>query len=1371
MDRVPVRHPGVYLRDDVLAPRGLTVTAAAKLLGVGRPALSNYVNGHVATSPAMARRIEVAFNVPAAELMRMQASYDASATAALVAPTDARSYVPPFLQVPAREIEAWVDRNIASRRRLAVFLRTLVLSTTSEIVRLDFPGNDDAERPGWDGFVETAHASPWVPSGKSGWEFGTNDDPTTKANHDLEKRTRESSRGERLDTTFVFVTPRHWPGKQSWASTQNATAGWKEIRAYDSSDLEQWLEQSIGGQVWFADETNRAPGSGARSLDRVWREWTDVCQPPLSEMLFAQTVSMVAPKIEKCLADASYKPVTIGADSPGESLALLARVFSADGSPVLQALREKVIVFDAPGVLTRLAQGTASFIAVTANRDVERELAQCGSAVRSILLYPLNVAEVDLTVRLGPVSSATFEQGLQAVGLSRDEISRLETESGRSLTVLRRRLCPVPALKTPPWAAQHQLARSLIPFMFAGAWNAQNRADQSVVSELAGGTPYERLEVEVQRLAAMDDAPVWSISGARGIISRIDVLFGVSNFVTATDLDRFYDVARALVLDEDDPALDLPSSQRWAAALFGRTREISRALRDGIAEGLVILSVHGDRFFNGRIGYDCSARGGRLVRDLLTPLTARKLEASSSELSAYAEAAPTAFLDILEADLEGSAPELTALLRPADTGPFGSCPRSGLLWALELLAWNPQTMPRSVLILGRLAQMEITDNWANTPLASLRMIFEARMPQTAASEEERTAVLRLLAVKHPSTAWKLCVGQISSDRTVLHYSAKPRWRTDAIGFGEPLRAAAPVNAFLEHVIDLMLTWAESYSPSMLADLVRCIARVPSKHQARMWTVVRTWARSDVPDSDRADLREAIRRSFLGRRAQQHRLTAAGSLMVATAKEIFDELEPSDLIARHEWLFREAWLDASLQEQEDEASDFQSRERRVELMRVAALRELLELHGTRGLIELAGRGNAAHLVGALAAQQLIEVKQLPQFALEVLQHERVATTVRDALVAGVVRAVDSEVAREAFLVECRQKFPAQEYSRLLRVAPFDGTTWRFADALRTEERLAYWRSVNPDWMRRTPRDLQYAAEQLLGAQRPRAAFASLRYQIDESDPELLFRVLEEAAKGGDEVPGQYQLDQHDVEEAFQRINSSAAFSVEQKAALEFVYFDALTDTLGPRGSYGIPNLARHLETHPELFVQAVTWAFGRDDEGEESSEGPQTATDRKGLAERGYRLIHALRRIPGQNEHGSIDAEILKSWLGAVRERCRAIGRLEVGDVCLGELLSVSATGGDSVWPCEVVRDVVDEIRSSDVVAGMMTGRINARGAVWRGEGGDQERQLADVYRRWEKALQFTHPFVASELLGQIAKSYEREAEREDTSALVRQRLR
>jgi addiction module HigA family antidote len=51
-------HPGAILREDVLPALGLTVTEAARQLGVTRAALSRVLNEHSAISPEMARRIE-----------------------------------------------------------------------------------------------------------------------------------------------------------------------------------------------------------------------------------------------------------------------------------------------------------------------------------------------------------------------------------------------------------------------------------------------------------------------------------------------------------------------------------------------------------------------------------------------------------------------------------------------------------------------------------------------------------------------------------------------------------------------------------------------------------------------------------------------------------------------------------------------------------------------------------------------------------------------------------------------------------------------------------------------------------------------------------------------------------------------------------------------------------------------------------------------------------------------------------------------------------------------------------------------------------------------------------------------------------------
>jgi plasmid maintenance system antidote protein VapI len=93
---------------------------------VGRPALSNLLNGNATLSADMAARLEKAFKYPLRDLMEMQARYNAAQAKQKDGPADAKAYVPPFLAIKANDIEAWVSHNIPARSRLAVFLRSLV---------------------------------------------------------------------------------------------------------------------------------------------------------------------------------------------------------------------------------------------------------------------------------------------------------------------------------------------------------------------------------------------------------------------------------------------------------------------------------------------------------------------------------------------------------------------------------------------------------------------------------------------------------------------------------------------------------------------------------------------------------------------------------------------------------------------------------------------------------------------------------------------------------------------------------------------------------------------------------------------------------------------------------------------------------------------------------------------------------------------------------------------------------------------------------------------------------------------------------------------------------------------------------------------
>ena len=69
-------HPGFSVRDDCLQPLGLSVTKAAKALGVTRQALNNLVNGKAGISPEMAIRLDKAFGGTAEGWLALQGAYD-----------------------------------------------------------------------------------------------------------------------------------------------------------------------------------------------------------------------------------------------------------------------------------------------------------------------------------------------------------------------------------------------------------------------------------------------------------------------------------------------------------------------------------------------------------------------------------------------------------------------------------------------------------------------------------------------------------------------------------------------------------------------------------------------------------------------------------------------------------------------------------------------------------------------------------------------------------------------------------------------------------------------------------------------------------------------------------------------------------------------------------------------------------------------------------------------------------------------------------------------------------------------------------------------------------------------------------------------
>ena len=1345
-------HPGTYVRRSII-PAVMSVKDAAKRLDIGRPALSNFLNGKSALSPEMAIRLEKAFGADRKRLLDMQAAYDQHGRRAGEKEVAVRAFVPNFLTIKARQIEGWADSQIDARNYLPVLLRKLVNSTGIELRRVDFPGYDNAQRKGSDGFVEAGAATPWVPEGNSYWEFGTDEVPRAKAERDYAARLISVKPAERANSTFVFVTPRNWPGKTAWEKQKNEAGDWKAVRVFDASDLEQWLEQSVTAQIWLAEQLALSV-SGYETLEQARRRWANASEPHLTPEIFAPSIAAYRGTLKAWLDRPCDRPFVVAADSRDEALAFLACLFDDEE---LRHFKDLSAVFTSPATIRTLIESSVPFIPIVHSEDAERELIDAHRRRHCIVFRPRNAVDIKADIALDLLGHDAFEKALAVMGIEEGDVDRLARESGRSPTILRRRLSKNAAIRTPVWAGDNDTAKTLVPMVLIGAWHAEPEADREIVSFLAD-RKYEAIEEDVARLLRFDDSPVWSAGRYRGVASKIDALFAIARMVTPADLDRFF-VAAEYVLSESDPALELPEEDRWAAALHGKKRDHSGALREGICETLVILSVHGNNRFQSRLGIDVEGRVAALVCKLLTPLTLEKLLSHDRDLPRYAEAAPNEFLRIIEEDLGREDSVIFGLLKPVNSSSFFASPtRTGLLWALECLAWKPQNLSRISAILAQLSRRKIDDNWVNKPDASLQAIFRSWMPQTAASVEQRVKALEMLIRRFPDVGWEICIEQIKPGSRIGHHSYRPRWRSDASGAGQVVTRKEMYD-FNRKVLDFLIAW-QSHDENTLSDLVESLQGIPEEDQTKVWDLINQWSRR-AGEAAKAVLRERVRRFAFTRRGHRRNLVEATR---DRAREAYDSLRPHNPVVRHGWLFAEQWVQESAEEIEKEDFDYRKREERIDRLRREAMTEIWTERGFEGVKELLAGSGAAGTVGGYAASCVTGVKPRVDFIRRFLSLEGDLRSKAEWCLQGFLWGIGDD-SRAEVLQAAAEGLPAEECRRLFVCTPFQASTWRLLDGYDEKVRAGYWKHVFPSWGRHTPAELTELTDRLLEARRPRAAFRAVQMDFKDVETSRLKRLLRDVATVNAEPAGHFKLDSYHISEALNSLDGRAGVTLDEMAQLEFLFVDALD-----HGEHGIPNLEKQIAQSPELFVQAVALVYKRSDEGEDPPDWRiQNPEQRAAVGSAAYRLLNQIKKIPGTDENGRIDAAALAAWLAEVRRLCRDYARAEVGDHCLGKLLSKAPGGENGIWPCEAVCEAMEGIASPEISTGFEIGVRNSRGVHWRGEGGEQERELAAKYRALAERLHFDYPYVGG-TLESIAASYEREAAWEDSRAKISKRL-
>lgn len=1245
--------------------------------------------------------------------------------------------------INATDLKDWASRRDC-QEYLSLVIRRLIRSTAKDITSINFPAGEIIVYPGWDGVLEVTDGNEYIPQGFSVWEIGTNENIKKKAEEDYQKRKANPLTVNPSHTTFIFVTPRIWANKDKWCEEKKKENFWKDVRCYDAIILEQWLEQAPAVDAWLAQYLGKYP-EGIISLEDWWNEWSRSTNPPLTSKLVLAGRDSQANEVRKWLSN-PISEIVVQATTREESIAFLTAVIETLPESEREFYFSRSLVVKNPESFRQITvTGKNALLLVLQFEEIEGTSVALQKHYVYVPIAPDNKVTTEKII-LPWLERDAFISALKEMGLSEEDAQKYSRDTGRSLTVLRRRLMKVRG--QPKWAERDSV-RDIIPALLAGQWDESKEADKGVISQLARES-YDSYSRKISLWLHEPDAPILKIGSYWRLQSSIDAWFAVAPFLTEADLQQFKGVTLK-VLKSINPALDLEPEKRWMSSVYGKEPAYSGTLREGLAQALILFAVFGD---DTQLSVSTTAQTwvDNVVRELLHDADWKLWHSLSDVLPLIAEASPSSFLDAVESSLSQKQPPIMGMFSETDDAFTSSSAHSSLLWALEGLAWNPQILGRVTLILGKLARLDPGGRLSNRPANSLRTIFLLWLPHTCAPLEKRLEAIDTLIEQEPEIGYELLIALMPRSHDSCFPTHKPRWRQ----FSERTKNAITIAEHWKSIkaITERLLWHVGNDGRRWANILDNFSSLPFEERNKI--IEKLSSCVDKISNGRSELWNKIRKILSHHRSFPDADWSLPEQELKKIEKIFQLLEPENIIERFCWLFDEDWPDLP----EGEKKDYKKTELLITEHRRKAVEAIKSEFGLEGLIKLVEQTKNPWLVGNSVSEIDITLEEEQKlFSLLENDDKNKVSFIQNYILRKSFNQGDEWICSIVEIARLQQ-WQTLKIINLFLSFPQNRFVWNLLESFDKDIQEGYWKQCAVRLFNLPEEDKAYALKQLLEVKRHFSAVETAALFAEEIPVKLITEILQKAAT--EKSMEEFHIQSYNVERLFEVLDKSPGIKEEDIARLEWLYLPILASV----GSSRPPKmLHRELASNPELFAEVIKYIYkpkNEDKKDDQESLPHELVQQRAHLA---WELLHSWKTIPGSGEKGQIDYEKLKAWLGKARELCEKEDRKEVGDLHIGKVLAYSISEEEGIWPPETVCKVIDEIQSDELDNGFRVEVYNKRGVVTKSpfEGGQQERVLAKQFRQYADRWITRYPRTASILI-KIADGYENEARREDQEA-------
>jgi hypothetical protein len=1238
------------------------------------------------------------------------------------------------------------------RNLLPELLLKLIAASVKNPSELRIPFGGSTGQRGWDGVVVSPYVfDPYVPEGQSFWEMGVNEDPKSKADEDFKKRTDATEATERSASTFVFVTPRSalhtWNVVQQseWLKERKTTTNWKDIRIIDGTKLSQWLYLFPGIEFWLAQQF----GIPTIGLSTPLLHWQDLKnygspRPELKPDVFLlgrqeaveRLVSVFRGETMELLLETRY---------PEEGVDFVAAALASLKQADQEAFMGRCLIIENADTWKGMCtlQNSHIFVAspsldvLSTGSPLRNQARNKGHGVVFAGIPPSGIH--GNTARLIEGKPYDVEKALVSSGYPPEMARTISNRSGGQVVTLKRLLLDVSA--SPDWASSATASQLAIAVLI-GQWDGKSAGDQQAVENIVG-KPYREWIETVRPMTLRPDPPLIQRDEKWRFISRFEGWQNLGPRLSDNDLDRFMKQAVA-VLTEKDPRFDLVSDQRWAAQMYGKKSKFSGTLMEGLAESLALLGTHHRSLTSCTMG-KAESVAVLTVRAILEEADWVRWASLNDVIPLLAEAAPNEFLTCIEGKLNiGNATTFSDLFAQEGTGITGWNYMTGILWALETLAWSEDYLPRVAVVLGAIAEVDPGGNWANRPMNSLSTIFLPWLPQTCASLEKKKMALEALLTEYADVGWHLLLTLLPASNQVTSGTRKPIWRHY---IPDEFSGVVTRKEYFEQVkmyAGLVVQRAASDSKK-LAEVIERLDDLPDPSLTEILKQLSSKYVLDLPEGEKTNLWESLLDLVIKHRKYSDANWALPPDQVNKIAEVAKVLEPVSPQLAYRRLFGQHEFE--LYERQD---DFDTQQREIENKRNQAVSVILQASGINGVVGFAESVTQPLEVG-MSLGRVADESQDSYFLPEKLAAAERAT--KD-LVTGFVW---SRFFKKGWAwvnnIETRG-WSAEQIAALLVLLPFSRESWEKARSLLGEKEALYWNEVDARPYGLKNEDFTDTVELLLRFGRPRAAVQCLNWMLHQKLIPSVDQVYRALMGNLASKEPKYSMDHHATTELIKWLQEYPSTDRNKLSEIEWLYLAMLDHHLG----LAPKTLERRLAEDPVFFCEAISLAFRSEIEKISQEELTQ---ERRNLATHVYRLLHNWRTPPGTQADGSFNQDAMAIWIKTVKESCQQSGHLRIALDQIGKVFAHAPADPSGLWIHKAIADLLNQKDSENMRSAFTVELHNLRG-VFTWTAGEEEKKIALSYRAKAEDVDMEGYFRFAATLREFAASYERDAEREAT---------